>query len=186
MSVLQDKINSRQDLGSSQIQSIEDTITLRGSVKCYVEENGVTTLLHEKSNLIVNGARKALAHLIADISGVQTLYRIDYFKLGTGGHAPGDILTPVSPTITDTALEELAFSKIIDHNDDTYLPTPPDETSVKFTVVVEKAEGNGSGTVAYTEAGLFCNNGTMFARETFPAIVKNSTRRITFEWSILF
>ena len=183
MSVLQDKVNSRQDLGSSQTQSIEDTLTLKGSVKCWVEEDGVKTLLHEKSNLIVNGARKALAHLIAEVAAI---YRIDYFKLGTGGHAPGDILTPVSPTITDTQLEELAFTKAIDHVNDTYLPTPPAETSVKFTVVVEKAEGNGSGTVAYTEAGLFCSDGTMFARETFPAIVKNSTRRVTFEWSILF
>jgi len=183
MSVLQDKVNSRQDLSSSQTQSIEDTLTLKGSVKCWVEEDGVKTLLHEKSNLIVNGARKALAHLIAEAAAI---YRIDYFKLGTGGHAPGDILTPVSPTITDTQLEELAFTKAIDHVNDTYLPTPPAETSVKFTVVVEKAEGNGSGTVAYTEAGLFCSDGTMFARETFPAIVKNSTRRVTFEWSILF
>ena len=77
-------------------------------------------------------------------------------------------------------------TKAIDHLNDTYLPTPPAETSVKFTVVVEKAEGNGTGTVAYTEAGLFCSDSTMFARETFPAIVKNSTRRVTFEWSILF
>lgn len=184
MSVLQDKINSRQDFGSSQTQSIEDTITLKGNVKCFIEEDGVVTLHHEKSNLIVNGARKALAHLIAE---VPTIYRIDYFKLGTGGHVVGDILTPISPTINDVALEEEVFSKAINHGDDTYLPTPPAETSVKFTVVLEKAEGNGTGTVAYTEAGLFCNDGvTMFARETFPAIVKNSTRRVTFEWSILF
>jgi hypothetical protein len=184
MTAIQDKINSKVDFGTSQIQSIEDTLTLKGSVKCWIEEDGVKTLHHEKSNLIVNGARKALAHLISD---ANSIYKIDYFKLGTGGHAPGDILTPVSPTITDTDLEEPAFSKAIDHGNDTYLPTPPAETSVKFTVVVEKAEGNGSGTVAYCEAALFCNdNATMFARETFPAIVKNSTRRITFEWSILF
>ena len=183
MSVLQDKVDSRQDLGSSQTQSIEDILTLKGSVKCWIEEDGVKTLHHEKSNLIVNGARKALAHLIAEAAAI---YRIDYFKLGTGGHAPGDILTPVSPTITDSNLEELAFTKAIDHLNDIYLPTPPAETSVKFTVVVEKAEGNGTGTVAYTEAGLFCSDSTMFARETFPAIVKNSTRRVTFEWSILF
>lgn len=181
---MQDKVVSKQDFGSSQIQSFQDTITLKGSVKCWVEEeDGIKTLHHEKHNLIVNGARKALAHLIAER---PEIYRIDYFKLGTGGHVPGDILTPVSPTITDTGLEELAFTKAIDHLNDVYLPTPPAETSVKFVVVVEKAEGNGSGTVAYCEAGLFTNNNTLFARETFPAIVKNSTRRITFEWSILF
>lgn len=183
MSVLQDRVDSKQEFGSSQVQTFQDSLTLKGSVKCWIEENGIKTLHHEKSNLIVNGARKALAHLIAER---PETYRVDYFKLGTGGHAPGDILTPVSPTVTDTGLEELAYTKSIDHAGDVYLPTPPAETSVKFVVVLEKAEGNGSGTVAYCEAGLFCNNGTLFARETFPAIVKNSTRRITFEWSILF
>lgn len=184
MEAIRDKVKSGLDFGSTQIQSLSDSFTLRGSVSCWIEEDGVKTLHHEKSNLIVNGARKALAHLIGE---VPAQYRIDYFKLGTGGHAPGDILTPVSPTINDTALEAEAFSKAIDHGNDTYLPAPPAETSVKFTVVVEKAEGNGTGTVAYCEAGLVCGDGTtLFARETFPAIVKNSTRRITFEWSILF
>lgn len=185
MNAIQDKVKSLQDLGSFQIQSMSDNYNpLKGSVKCWIEEEDGTRILHhEKHNLIVNGARKALAHLIGEAA---VAYRVDSFKLGTGGHAPGDILTPVSPTVTDTALETLAFTKAIDHGDDSYLPTPPAETSIKFTVVVEKAEGNGSGTVAYCEAGLFCQNETMFARETFPAIVKNSTRRVTFEWSILF
>jgi hypothetical protein len=183
MSGIKDMVNSKQDFNLTSTQNFTETLTLKGNVKCWIEEEGVVTLHHEKSNLIVNGARKALAHLIAEANAI---YRIDTFKLGTGGHLPGDILTPVSPTITDTDLEELQFTKAIDHLQDTYLPTPPAETSVKFTVVVEKAEGNGSGTVAYTEAGLYCQNGTLFARETFPAIVKNSTRRVVFEWSILF
>lgn len=183
MANLKDKVNSKADFVLSETHSFEDKCGLRGSVKCWIEEDGVKTLHHEKHNLIVNGARKALAHLI---SQAPASYKIDLFKLGTGGHLPDDILTPVSPTITDTDLEIMAFSKAIDHSADAYLPTPPAETSIKFTIVVEKYEGNGSGIVAYTEAGLFCASGDLFARETFPAIVKNSSRRIIFEWSILF
>lgn len=180
---IKERVKSKGDFLSSETHSLESNLKPRGRVRCFVEENGVKTLAHEKSNLIVNGARKALAHLCGEAS---VSYRLDSFKLGTGGHAPGDILTPVSPTVTDADLETSFFTKGISHGSDVYLPTPPDETSIMFTVVVEKFEGNGTGTVAYTEAGLFCQNGTMFARETFPAIVKNSTRRITFEWSILF
>ena len=185
MNSIQDKVRSKQDFGFFQVEEIKDQVSgIRGSVKCFVEDgDGVVTLHHEKHNLIVNGARKALAHLIAQRPAD---YEIDTFELGTGGHVSGDILTPVSPTILDTDLEIPAFTKAIDHLVDVYLPTSPNETSVKFTIVVEKAEGNGSGTVAYCEAGLFCANTTLFARETFPAIVKNSTRKVTFEWSILF
>lgn len=183
MANLKDKVNSKADFVLSETHTFEESFTLRGNVKCWIEEDGIKTLHHEKSNLIVNGARKALAHLIGQATST---YKIDLFKLGTGGHLPDDILTPVSPTITDTGLEAMAFSKAIDHSADAYLPTPPAETSIKFTIVVEKYEGNGSGIVAYTEAGLFCASGVLFARETFPAIVKNSSRRVSFEWSILF
>jgi hypothetical protein len=175
-----EKVNSRQLFGFSEILEIKDNVGIRGSVKCWVEEAGVIKLHHEKHNLIVNGARKALAHLVAE---ADANYIINEFQLGTGGHAPGDILTPVSPTITDTALEIPAFTKAITVFE--YLPALA-ETSVKFTVIVDKPEGNGSGVVAYCEAGLFCDNGTMFARETFPAVVKNANRRVTWEWSILF
>ncbi|MFA5071309.1 MAG: hypothetical protein WC511_02950 [Candidatus Pacearchaeota archaeon] len=180
---LRDKVSSRNDLTLSEVHSIDDKILVRGSVKCFVEENGVVTLHHEKHNLIVNGARKALAHLIGE---ALTAYRVDMFKLGTGGHLPGDILTPVSPTITDTDLEEPFFSKALDHGSDVYNPASPNETSITFTVAIEKYEGNGTGIVPYTEAGLVTQNGTLFARETFPAIVKNSSRKVTFQWSILF
>lgn len=183
MNNLKDRVNSKADFLLSEVHSLTDNFQLKGSVKCFVEEDGVVTLHHEKHNLIVNGARKALAHLIGEASSI---YRVDTFKLGTGGHMPGDILTPISPTVTDTDLELPAFTKAIDHGADTYLPTPPAETSIMFTVAIEKYEGNGSGIVAYTEAGLATANGTLFARETFPAIVKNSSRRVTFQWSILF
>lgn len=155
-----------------------------GSVRAVIEEDGVEWVAHEKHNLIVNLARPAMAALLAE---ADTDYVVDTFKIGTKGHdlgPPEDILTPVAPTVTDTALIDTSpFSKSI--GSFSYLPvgTP---TSVQFITALEKAEGNGGGSVTYTEAGLFMNGGDMFARETFAAIVKNSARKITFYWQILF
>lgn len=155
-----------------------------GRVKAVIEEDGVEWVAHEQHNLIVNLARPAMAALIAE---ADTDYVVDTFKIGTKGHdlgPPEDTMSPVAPTVTDTDLIDTSpFSKSIASF--SYLPvgTP---TSVQFVTVLEKAEANGSGSVTYTEAGLFMNGGDMFARETFKALVKNSSRKITFYWSILY
>ena len=98
------------------------------------------------------------------------------------------ILTPIAPVVSDTGLIDTTnvFSKPISTNF-AYQGTAPVDNSIQFQIVLEKSEGNGTtGTIAYTEAGLFTANGSLFARETFPAIVKNANRRITFQWIILF
>lgn len=156
----------------------------RGRVKAVVEENGVEYIAHQQSNLIVTLARPAMAGLVAE---ADSDYVVDTFKIGTQGHdlgPPEDILTPVAPSVTDTSLiDGSPFSKAI--TTFVYLPVV-DPTSVQFTATIEKAEANGGGSVTYTEAGLFMNGGNMFARETFAGIVKNSSRKITFYWQILF
>jgi hypothetical protein len=164
-------------------RKLRDFFTYRGNVLAIIEENGEKWVAHEKHNLIVNLARPAMAGLLAEL---DTDYVIDTFKIGTQGHdlITPDILTPVSPSVTDTDLIDVApFEKAIDHYN--YLPVLS-PTSVQFVAILEKAEGNGGGTVTYTEAGLWMNGGNMFCRETFPAIVKNSDRKVTFYWSILF
>lgn len=136
--------------------------------------------------MIVDDGRKVLTHLLAS---ADAAYKVSSISLGTKGHelTTGDILTPVPPLVSDTNLIDLAtvFQKDIGTNF-TYQGFNPNDTSVQFQAVLEKAEANGTGTIAYTEAGLFTTNGLMFARETFPAIVKNANRRITFQWVIQF
>ena len=68
------------------------------------------------------------------------------------------------------------------------MPETGTKTSVDFNITLEKTEGNTTGAngKAYTEAALYTAGGHIFARETFPAIVKTDSRRITFVWSILF
>lgn len=156
----------------------------KGRVKIFIEEDGEEYLAHEGDNLIVKLARPAMAKLIAE---ADSNYKVVTFKIGIKGHdlgPPEDITTPIAPSTTDTDLIDTSpFSKAIASY--SYLPAL-DPTSVQFVTVLEKAEANGSGSVNYTEAGLFMFNGEMYARETFPAIVKNSTRKVTFYWQILF
>jgi hypothetical protein len=165
------------------LHKTKDKFTYKGNVLAIIEEGDRRWIAHEKYNMIVNLARPAMSALLAE---ADTDYIVDTFKIGTQGHdlVTPDILTPVSPSVTDTDLiDGSPFEKAIDHYN--YLPILS-PTSVQFVAILEKAEGNGTGTVTYTEAGLWMAGGNMFARETFPAIVKNSSRKVTFYWSILF
>lgn len=161
---------------------LRDTVRfLRGRFKATVEQDGsAPTVVFDDPNMIVDGAKKILAYLVAT---APTNNRITTLQLGTMGHGP-DILTPVPPLATDSSLNDPApFS--VERATYEFGPTGV-ENQVTFTFNLEKPYGNGTGVKAYTEAGLFVQEGTMFARETFPAIVKNSTRRIVFAWTIIF
>jgi hypothetical protein len=157
-----------------------DEIHGRGSVRCWIEEDQPDGsvkkwLHHEEHNLIVNTGREAVTHLLAEGDGVN--YKITDFELG-------DPVSPTAPAPGDTALEQSAFSELITEVP-VYTPVGV-ESTVTFTIIMEKAEGNGGGQVDYTEAGLFNANGNLFARQTFPAVVKTATRKITFEWQLIF
>lgn len=137
--------------------------------------------------MIVDDGRKVLTHLLAQ---ADPGYKVSKIELGTKGHdlTSGNILTPIPPQLTDHTLVDTTdvFSKPIDTNY-VYQGLSPQDSSVMFSIVLEKTEANGiTGTTAYTEAGLLTENNTLFARETFPAIVKNANRRITFQWVVLF
>lgn len=166
------------------MQVTEQGIALRGRVKVVVEENGVETVHHIKDNIIVNIARECLCHLI---TAPQTNRHITKAYFGTQGHTGQDILNPKAPLITDSKLTDTApFIKNI--SGFTLMPESGTKTSVDFNITLEKTEGNtpGANGKAYTEAALYTAGGHIFARETFPAIVKTDSRRITFVWSILF
>lgn len=166
------------------MQVTEQGIALRGRVKVVVEENGVETVHHIKDNIIVNIARECLCHLI---TAPQTNRHITKAYFGTQGHTGQDILNPKAPLITDSKLTDTApFIKNISGFN--LMPGTGTKTSVDFNITLEKTEGNTTGAngKAYTEAALYTAGGHIFARETFPAIVKTDSRRITFVWSILF
>lgn len=157
-----------------------DRLLVRGHVRAFIDDGESVRLHHAKHNLVVNRGRRILAHLLATGSAN---YAIATMHWGIGGHASGDILTPIPPTVADTALEIDMFTKAV--NGYSFYPEG-EETTVMFTTVLEKTQGNGDGVVPYTEAGMFTAAGEMFARETFPAIVKTPKFRIIFEWTFLF
>lgn len=144
---------------------------------------------YKEHNLIVNTARQALAHLIAE--GDPNFVMQD-FAMGDGHHVggpgqSGNILTPVAPVITETTLENELFRKAIGSFS---YPAAPDITSVIFTTTIERGEANdpymAASATAYTEFGLFTVNNTMFSIKSVPAMVKHSDREFEFIWKIIF
>lgn len=151
-----------------------------GVVSRIIEEDGLVVYKSQEHNTIVNLARGSMAHAIAESTGVAS---ISHFKLGTGGHAPGDILINVPPLDTDTDLETSEYSQVIGAN---YAFSLSD-TTVTFQITIEKVDANVGGAYAYNEAGLFTNAGTvLFSRDTFPAMIKTPSRKFYFEWAIIF
>lgn len=162
------------------LQSFADSFSLKGRFKAIVEENGVESVYVDAPNTIVNGAKRVMAYLVAARPENNVIYTLE---LGTGGTG-SDILVPIPPQVTDIDLNIPAGVAIVTSGYE-YAPVGV-ENIVTFSFVLSKTQGNGAGTVAYTEAGLFTKGGTMFARETFPALVKNSSRKFTFQWSLIF
>lgn len=147
----------------------------RGSVKIFIEEDGIKELVHEDPNLILNLGRAALCHLCSS-SLNQANYVIERFALGCGGETEGDEI--IEPAITDTGLEDEQYRDDIDSTE--YSPAG---TEVTFIFTLEKDEGNG---YTYNEAGLVMHNTEFFARETFSGIEKTSSKKLIFNWILYF
>lgn len=115
-------------------------------------------------NLVVSGGRDAIVRLIG---GNGTGKHIVEFGVGEGSTSPVD---------GDTALTN-AFIKAVDN-----ITSPTNGTAqVEFTLTETEAN-----TLVITEFGLFCDDGTLFARKVVPAINKTSSIRIEATWKIIF
>ncbi|WP_435924808.1 phage tail-collar fiber domain-containing protein [Paenibacillus sp. DYY-L-2] len=105
--------------------------------------------------------------------GQIALPKITHIAFGTGGHAPGDVLTPVKPSETATALEtEVARYPIAS-------ATLINDTTVQYKVVIPKGTLNG---VVLTEQALIDQNGKVVAIKTFGAKKKEPEDEFTFTW----
>jgi len=178
----------------------------QGIVQIYeVDENG-TKILYEKNNLVVYEARKLVAQKIIDTNSAHINPDKDeflcWFGLGNGGVDPADPLNPTPPTNSDTDLSnsilinatdatcgQLGYKHPFDsvdfeqdiYNDDEYL-------ILKVTTTIGADDANGfqlseAGLfTALSSAGGYSGNFSLFARVTFPSIVKTATRRLIFIW----
>lgn len=126
-----------------------------------------------RANLVVNTARE----VVADWATADFTESIDDISVGDGGHDPGDPNIPIPPTESDIALDSETARKTIG------VKSQPTATDAQFEVTFGTAEANGS----LTEAGLHTIPGDiLFARVTFPEIIKTVVFTLTITWKILF
>lgn len=150
---------------------------------------------YEKKNLIVNGARKIMAHAIGDCGASNC---INQFRLGGDNNLTAAVmLDPVRPEPEDTNL--VYYSNLFVRNRGDLLlglpaftvsyPDEPNETSVLFEVLIGKEEANVQDPTptVYLAAGLYVGAGSMlFSSQTFPVITKTPNREFLFSWQIRF
>ncbi|MDR0909369.1 MAG: hypothetical protein LBM77_06335 [Spirochaetaceae bacterium] len=138
---------------------------LKGILRYTIFKNGVPIEKFEDKNLIVDGARLQMAHLIAGDTASRSINRI---SVGTNGNAPA---------VGDTAITG-AFTKAVTGF------TYPANGQVQVNWKLETSEANG---MAIREFGLICANGTLFARRIRAnPIYKESDISIEGEWIIIF
>jgi len=131
-------------------------------------------------NIVVNDGREALARLLGADPGD---WFVDTMKFGDGGH---DVVDQTIMETVDVTDDDLYGTEHFSY-DVTSTTTWPALRKVQFVATVEAAEGNGAGTLEYSEAGLFYDSGTvMFAHKAFGYIVKNNTIRLVATWTFTF
>jgi hypothetical protein len=143
---------------------VEET-PLKGTLRYTVFKDGIPIEQFEESNLIVNGARIQMAHLIA---GDVVDRSIACISVGTNGDAP---------TVADTAITG-DFTKAVDG----FEYPANGQVQVNWKLLVSEANG-----MAIREFGLLTEDGALFARRIRAnPLYKESDISIEGEWIIIF
>lgn len=181
-----------------------------------MEDGGKKQLLGKHNLVLYQGREwlvcRAFATLNLNIPTTPNEF-ISWFGVGTGGCPIGDPLNPTSPTNIDIELANPAMLDATNITFGDYRTTPeagyykmlfdsiefeqdPDNSNAwligKIVSTLSISEANGKN---LNEAGLYTsesNNGSyngpfhLYARITFPTIVKSSERQLIFIWYIYF
>lgn len=171
----------------------------RGRVQIFEHDNNDNKILvQDTSNLILYGGRQWLLKRAfeqstrtmdpdAQYTQNSDLF-ISWFGIGTKGCNPGDILLPIAPMLTNTAINQstLGVPSLIDdsvtsrcllkpdsiykgrlapiNTPMTYIEDPENQgvtLIAKVDITLDKNEANGDGVTSYTdinEAGLYISN----------------------------
>lgn len=142
-------------------------------IRAYDASNGRLLETIEGPNIVVNHGREALARLLGghdpiadaaalvgtDYEGIES-WVVNTMAFGDGGHQTVPAFDPLvmeAVSVTDTALH----STTVDHPILEAVATwDAGARKVTFTTTVEAADGNGAGTLEYSEAGLFFGDST--------------------------
>lgn len=152
-----------------------DQITPRmiGKVRTYIDYPDGTSVLHEeKNNLVVNEAQFSVVEALAGLNSGH----IAAFKYGALASAADPDHSDIDNS--DPAAILKSFNGIgIDIN--------VSGREVEYTLVLDKTEGNGTGSVQYTEMTLHANSGKLVARYKFlTPMPKDATIRIRNIWTL--
>jgi len=179
-----------------------------------IEKDGSQKKLYEKSNLVVYQGREAVLSRTFNITNPSIGPTKDeflcWFGLGDGGCNPGDPLDPIPPTNKDT---DLVSSVAISTTDATcadfydgayhkhpfdsveFLQDPDNDNSwiiSRITITISSEDANGENLneaglfVAASDEGGYAGPFHLYARITFPTIVKSSSRQLLFVWYLYF
>ena len=144
---------------------IKNKTWVNGAFHLRVYKNGTLVEESEDHNMIVNGAKLEMSHLIA---GDGSNRHITTISLGTSGTAPAAGNTAITNAFTK-AISGIEY---------------PASGQVKFKWVISATEANGK---AILEFGLVCADGTLFARYVrTTALNKDSDFSLEGDWTIEF
>jgi hypothetical protein len=143
----------------------DKALWMQGDFYLWIYRRGVLIEAYDEHNLIVNGARTVMAHLVAGDGSGKPINRIAF---GTNGAVP----SPSNTTIT------AAFTKAV-----TGVTYPAvGQVQINWNLLISEANGKG-----IMEFGLLCSDGTLFARKTrVKAIEKDSDISLEGQWIITF
>lgn len=109
--------------------------------------------------------------------GEIALPRVTHIVFGTGGHAPGDIKTPLPIDPDATGLEKPILTKPI------LSATKINSTTIEYLARLGAGEADGE---AITEAALQDENGNIVAIKRFGAKTKDPDTEYDFKWQEYF
>ncbi len=141
-----------------------ENLKVKGRFEMRTFKDGVLIDTYIDNNLVVAAGRNAVAELLGNTSPNKFITEI---KFGEEGTPPSSLDTGVLNPFTK-AVTAVSYPAI---------------GEVKFDWTLELAENNG---VTIKEYGLFCSDGTMFARKTGTDVVKTNLIRLEGSWTILF
>lgn len=185
-----------------------------GYVEIYEKDENSEKLVG-KSNLVVYVGREMLMSKAfnienPNISPTTKDEFICWFGLGDGGCPVGDPLDPIPPTNEDTDLNNpvgisATDSTCADYHDGFYYKHPLDSVEyeqdpenynawiiTKVTVTISALDANDENLnecglyTAESNSGGYSGNFSLFAKVTFPTIVKTSARQLVFVWYLYF
>jgi hypothetical protein len=144
---------------------IRETAVMRGVFRMRIYQRGALIENYEDHNLIVDGARTAMARLVAGNGTGKSINRIAF---GINGSMPVPSNTSIVSPFTKS-FDRISF---------------PASNQVEFDWSLATTEANGK---AISEFGLLCADDTLFSRKNREKpINKDSDIAIEGQWIIIF